>query len=211
MTEFNCFHFRGEIHAYWSKGCKYKFLDFFSSVVLNYFILFLNNYFFLHTYVIHLSYVQLLIFQSILVHFLIEPDLVNSVALLHCITLQRLLQHSFKVTTQKCSLPSAAEKKSVVDIVECVRMDPGDRGVHPPEAIIHFPPCFRFPPIFDKFSDSEENFQNFTFSRKFFRFSSAKISDDLFQLSTTNFEFPPIFPVSVHFTLFRENYYFPLL
>jgi len=41
----------------------------------------------------------------------------------------------------------------------------------PPEAMMHSP-SFRFPPIFDKFSDSVENFQNLTFP--------AKISDDLF-------------------------------
>ena len=43
-------------------------------------------------------------------------------------------------------------------------------------------PCFRFPHF------SVENFHNFTSSRNNFRFSSSKISDDLF--------------------LFRENYYF---
>src|SRR6218665_3294460 len=47
--------------------------------------------------------------------------------------------------------------------------------------MMHCTPCFRFPPaIFDKFSDSVENFQHFTFSRKISRFSSAKFSDDLF-------------------------------
>jgi len=66
-----------------------------------------------------------------------------------------------------------------------------------------------FPPIFDKFSDSVENFQTFTFSRKMFRFSSAKISDDLFCHTPQISNCPPIFPVSVHFLLFRENYYFP--
>src|SRR6218665_1528798 len=57
-----------------------------------------------------------------------------------------------------------------------------------------------------------ENFRTFTFSRKNFRFSSANISDDPFfshrpQISN----FPPSLPLSVHFPLFRENYYFPLL
>jgi len=36
----------------------------------------------------------------------------------------------------------------------------------PPETMIHFPPVSYFPHIFEKLSDSEENFQNFTFSRK---------------------------------------------
>ena len=63
------------------------------------------------------------------------------------------------------------------------------RGVHRPEAMMHFPPFSDFPPIL------VDNFQKFTFSRKSFRFSSAKISDDLFFLSSTkNFEFPPYFP-----------------
>src|SRR6218665_2900637 len=33
----------------------------------------------------------------------------------------------------------------------------------PPEAMMHFPLCFRFPHIFEKISESEENFQNVTF------------------------------------------------
>src|SRR6218665_2830633 len=44
------------------------------------------------------------------------------------------------------------------------------------EAMMHFPPCFRFPPLFPKnFSHSAENFPNLTFFPKIFRFSSAKI------------------------------------
>ena len=61
----------------------------------------------------------------------------------------------------------------------------------PPEAMMHFPPLFQIPPIFEKVLD---------FSRKNYPFSSAKISDDLFfshqpQIS----DFPPILPVLVHF------------
>ena len=47
----------------------------------------------------------------------------------------------------------------------------------PSETMMHFPSVSDFPPIFEKFSDSEENF---TFSRKISLFSSAEISDDLF-------------------------------
>ena len=54
------------------------------------------------------------------------------------------------------------------------------RGVHPPEVMMHFPPCFIFLPVSEKFSHSLENVPNFTFSRKLFRFSSAKISCELF-------------------------------
>src|SRR6218665_3934112 len=80
----------------------------------------------------------------------------------------------------------------------------------PSETMMHFPPCFRFPPIFENFSNSYKNVPNFTFSRKNSSFSSAEISDHLFfshrpQISN----FPPISPVSVHFPLFQENYYFP--
>src|SRR6218665_2461036 len=45
-----------------------------------------------------------------------------------------------------------------------------------------------------------------------FTLSSAKISDDLlFSRQPQISNFPSVFPVSVHFPLFRENYYFPLL
>ena len=75
-----------------------------------------------------------------------------------------------------------------------------------------FSPLFQiFPPISEKFSDFLKFFYNFTFSRKISWLSSAKFSDDLFfshrpQISN----FPPIFAVSVHFPLFRENVSFPI-
>ena len=51
------------------------------------------------------------------------------------------------------------------------------------------------------FFDSDENFPNLTFSQKGFRFSSAKISDDLvFCHWPQNLNFPSIFTVSVHCT-----------
>ena len=65
---------------------------------------------------------------------------------------------------------------------------------------MHFAPVSDFPLFSKQFSDSAENVHNFTFSRKFFRFSSAKISDDLS---------PPYFPCFSTFpSLFRKNYYF---
>src|SRR6218665_675395 len=42
------------------------------------------------------------------------------------------------------------------------------RGVHPSEAMMHFPPCFSFPQFQKTFSHSVENFPNFTFSEKLF-------------------------------------------
>ena len=53
------------------------------------------------------------------------------------------------------------------------------------------------------------NFLSVTFSRKISRFSSAKISDDFFSHRPLISNFPSVFPVSVHFPLFRENYYSP--
>src|SRR6218665_2055903 len=74
-----------------------------------------------------------------------------------------------------------------------------------------FPPVSDFPPpIFEKFSDSEENFHNFTFSRKNSLFSSAEISDDfLFSHRPQISNFPSIFPVSVHFPPVSRKLLFP--
>src|SRR6218665_1039556 len=54
------------------------------------------------------------------------------------------------------------------------------RGVHPSEAMIHFPPVSDFPLFPKNISDSVENFPNVTFSLKIFIFSAAKISHKLF-------------------------------
>src|SRR6218665_1151050 len=73
-------------------------------------------------------------------------------------------------------------------------------SIHP-EAMMH-PPCFRCSPYFPKMFRLCEKFSKFyPFSRNFFPFSSAKISDDLFLV----IEFFPYFPCdSVHFPLFRK-------
>ena len=77
-----------------------------------------------------------------------------------------------------------------------------------------FPLCFRFPPVFEKNVDFLGNFWNFTFSRKNFIFSSAKISDDLFFLFLVidhKFRIPPCFACFTTFPpLIRENVLFPL-
>jgi|SRR6218665_284539 len=44
----------------------------------------------------------------------------------------------------------------------------------PPETMMHFPPISDFPPIFEKFPDSEENFHNLTFPEKFLDFHPPK-------------------------------------
>src|SRR6218665_14905 len=75
--------------------------------------------------------------------------------------------------------------------------------------MMHVSPLFQIPPIFKKCSDSVENFLNLTFSRKISRFSSAKISDDLFLVLNHKFRIPPIFPVSVHFSPVSRRLLFP--
>src|SRR6218665_1669285 len=75
---------------------------------------------------------------------------------------------------------------------------------------MHFPALFQISPIFEKKSDSVENFLNFTFSRKISLFSFAKISDDLFLVIDHKFRIPPpIFSVSVHFPLVSRKLLFP--
>src|SRR6218665_2527872 len=75
--------------------------------------------------------------------------------------------------------------------------------------MMHFPPVSDFP-LFSKNFKTVKNFLNFTFSRQNFRFSSAKISDDLFfshppQISN----FPPVFLVSVHLPPVSRKLLFP--
>src|SRR6218665_432689 len=64
--------------------------------------------------------------------------------------------------------------------------------------------------MFYKFSESVQNFQIFTFSRIFSRFSSAKISDDLFYSHRPKISTFPYFPCFSTFPGFREDYYFQL-
>src|SRR6218665_1066803 len=66
--------------------------------------------------------------------------------------------------------------------------------------MMHSPSISDFPLFSINFLTFWKNFKNITFSRQNFPFSSAKISDDFFfshrpQIS----DFPPIFPVLVHF------------
>jgi len=70
-------------------------------------------------------------------------------------------------------------------------------------------PLFQIPSVSEKFSHSVENFPNFTFSRKIFRFSSTKISDDLFSFLVNNHKFRiPLFSLFQYiFPLFRQNYF----
>src|SRR6218665_600409 len=78
----------------------------------------------------------------------------------------------------------------------------------PSDVMMHFP-LFQISPYFQKIFRLCGKFSKFYLSRKISRFSSAKISDDPFLVKIHKFRIPPVFPVSVHFPLFRENYYSP--
>src|SRR6218665_1947404 len=82
----------------------------------------------------------------------------------------------------------------------------------PPETMMHFPLCFRFPPYFRKIFGLSENFYNFTFSRKISSLSSPKISDVFFFSHRPHISNSPLFSLFQYISpLFRENYSFPLL
>src|SRR6218665_2458579 len=79
--------------------------------------------------------------------------------------------------------------------------------------MMHFPPCFRFPPYFRKiFGLSEFFLQFYLFPTNFLTFIRAKISDDLFFSHRPQilFRISPLFRCFSTFPpLFRENYSFP--
>ena len=73
-------------------------------------------------------------------------------------------------------------------------------------------PCIRFPPTSKKVSDSVENFKIFPilpFPYKFFQFHLPKFLMTFFSHWMKILNFPPIFAISEHPPLFRDNYYFP--
>ena len=76
------------------------------------------------------------------------------------------------------------------------------RGVHPLRGNMHFPS------VSEKISDSVENLPNCTISRKKFRFSSAKISDDLLLVINHKWRIPPFSLFQYISPLFRQNYSF---
>src|SRR6218665_3150230 len=65
--------------------------------------------------------------------------------------------------------------------------------------MMHFPPVSDFPLFSKKFSDSEENFHNFTFSRKISYFHPQKFLMTFFSHRPQISNLPLIFPVSLHF------------
>ena len=84
------------------------------------------------------------------------------------------------------------------------------RGIHPSLRQWYTPPVSDFPLFPKEFSDSVENFPNFTFSQKCFSISSAKISDELFLIIDYKFWISPsIFAFSLHFPSISGKLLFP--
>src|SRR6218665_3490304 len=82
------------------------------------------------------------------------------------------------------------------------------RGVHQ-GTMMHFPPYFRFPPLFStNFRTLRKIFTILPCPDKFLDFHPPKFLT-FFSRRPQISNFPPIFAVSVHFPLFHENYYFP--
>ena len=79
------------------------------------------------------------------------------------------------------------------------------RGVHPSEAMMHFPPVSDFPPIFEKFSDSVEILP---FPEKFLDFHPPKFLMTFFSRRPQILN-SPIFPVAVHFPSVSRKLLFP--
>jgi len=88
----------------------------------------------------------------------------------------------------------------------------GEAGASfPSETMMHFPPLFQIPPYFRKmFRLSGKLSQFYLFPKNFLIFIRRNFWW-LFLVINHKFRIPPIFPVSVHFPLFRKKYYFPLL
>jgi len=77
---------------------------------------------------------------------------------------------------------------------------------------MHFPPVSDFPLFSKNFQTPWKIFKILPFPEKMSRFLYAKISDDLFLLIYHKFRISPLYSLFQYiFSLFRENYYFPLL
>src|SRR6218665_702570 len=79
--------------------------------------------------------------------------------------------------------------------------------------MMHLPPCFRFTPLFSKNVWTLRKILTtiLPFPERFLHFHSPKFLMTFFFFSHRPqiLNFPPIFAVSVHFPLFRQNYSFP--
>ena len=79
------------------------------------------------------------------------------------------------------------------------------------EAMKNFPPVADLPLFSKKFRLCGKFSKFYLLPKNFFIFIRKNFSWPFFSHRPQISNFPHIFPVSVHFPLFRENYYFPLL
>ena len=88
---------------------------------------------------------------------------------------------------------------------------PLDRSASiPPETMMHFSPCFRFPPYFRKIFGLWGKFQKFyLFLKNFLIFIRQNFWWLLFSHRSQISNFPPIFAVSVHFPPVSRKLLFP--
>src|SRR6218665_2721884 len=87
----------------------------------------------------------------------------------------------------------------------CATCDRPGQGRPSPEAMMHFPPCFRFPSVSELFFDSVENFPNFENPKTFFDFQPPKFLMTFFIVINHKFRIPPIFAMSIHFPPYFEK------
>jgi len=78
------------------------------------------------------------------------------------------------------------------------------RDVHPPEAMMHFPPVSDFPLFSKKFQTLWKIFQMLPFPEKFLDFHPPKFLMTFFSHRLQISNFTPIFPVSVHSPCFAK-------
>src|SRR6218665_936716 len=83
------------------------------------------------------------------------------------------------------------------------------KGVHPSEALMQFPPLSHFPQVPKRFSDSEENFPDLTFSQKISNFHPPKILTISCLLIDHKFRISPLFPLFQFVSPISGNFSFP--
>src|SRR6218665_2491274 len=87
------------------------------------------------------------------------------------------------------------EVDCILIIVAKCEMALVSRGVHTPETMMHFPPCFRFFPLFSKkFRTLRTIFTMLPFPEKFLDFHPPKFLMTLFLVIDHKFRISPCFP-----------------
>jgi len=109
--------------------------------------------------------------------------------------------------TQGPLINSNAVKKVIILLEESNHLS--RQGRPSPDAMMHFPLLQISPFYFRQIYRLCGKFSTFYLFTKKFRFSSAKISDDLFLVIDHIFRIPLYFPVSVHFPLVPRKLLFP--